>query len=237
MTLSRLVATVAVAFGLIQLDSRVEAGITGLYDTGVNGTGSPLANGAVDTHYQLSYTEAPGGSPVTPGSSLTYAVNPSPPAFPVPPWAPNDAVSSWISANPSINGGTQDPDGYYAYHTTFTVTGSLAGLSITGLFSADDQVAFLLNPTGPVNPASLTFTPDQGYGSLYPLSITTGFQTGLNNLYFVVANTHEGPEGLRVEFNSTVPEPASFAMLGLGLFGVIGHLGYRRTRNRAVASA
>jgi hypothetical protein len=233
MTLSRLVAMAAVASGLIQYEGRVEAGITGLYDTGVNGTGSPLANGAVDTHYQLAAFEAPGGSPVVPPSTSTYAVNPSTPTFPVPPWAPNDAVSSWISANPSISSVTSDPNGYYVYHTTFTASGSLAGLSITGLFSADDRVAYLLNPTGPVDPTTLSYTPDQGYGSLYALNITGGFKAGVNDLYFVVENTHGGPEGLRVEFSNAVPEPASLAMLGLGLLGVAG---YRRLRNRAVAS-
>ena len=239
MSMSRSVAMAAIAFALIQLDGLVEAGyVSGLSNTGVDAAGNPLANGAVDAHYQFVAYQAfgPGNSPVVPASSSTYAVNPSTSSFPIPPWHPNDAASSWISADPSITNGTSDPDGYYAFKTTFTVTGSAAGLSIKGLFSADDRVAYLLNPTSAPDPTTLAFTPDQGYASLYNFSINSGFKTGENTLYFIVANTHGGPEGLRVEFSS-VPEPASLAMVGFGLLGVVGHTRYRRSRDRAALTA
>ena len=53
-------------------------------------------------------------------------------------------------------------------------------------------------------------------------SISSGLQPGINTLDFLV-NNDDGPIGLRVEMRGTAsqaPQPASFALLGLGIAGL-----------------
>jgi hypothetical protein len=195
--------------------SQAQAGsITGLFSTGVDGSGALLPDGAADLHYVVT-------SPADP------TVGPNPFAvsghFPIPPWAANTATAQWDT--PKLHEGV---DGAYNYTTTFTVVGDTA-VSITGKLSADDQVVDVL-----LNGVSLGITtPDglAGFSTLHPFSISSNFVLGLNTLEFLTMNNHFVETGLIVDMRGTsVPEPASLAMFGIGLSGLFA---FRRFFKRA----
>jgi hypothetical protein len=92
---------------------------------------------------------------------------------------------------------------------------------ITGKLSSDDEVVGVLLNGVAVSPAITT--PDGGFGSLFNFSITSGFVSGVNTLEFLTMNTHGIVTGLIVDMTGTasaVPEPASLALMGIGLSGL-----------------
>jgi hypothetical protein len=69
------------------------------------------------------------------------------------------------------------------------------------------------------------------WGQWFSLNITSGFQSGINTLDFIV-NNDGGPGGFCAELSGTadeVPEPASIVMLGLGGIGM-GLAAWQRRR-------
>jgi hypothetical protein len=227
----RLIPAIAALVTLAVLAAPARAGlIADLYSTGVDNNGVTLGNGVTDTHYRLTVAPVGAGSGTT-----TYVVNPG--GFPIPPWFPNDAVgtaggSMWISGprTPAVG----EPNGRYIYHTTFTIGAGIDpnSVRISGFLTADDKVEVALNGNGNI---VVPFTPDQGYGSIYSFSINSGFRAGSNELNFLVQNTHESVEGLRVVMTSSaVPEPASLAMMGLGVAGSLA--GYRLRRRKVTVA-
>ena len=189
--------------------------IPGLFNTGVDDLGLPLADGLADPHYVM--TVAPDGTP-QPATAIA-----SPPS---PPWIQLTGSSRWIA--PNDPGGVADP-GPYAFETTFDLTGlDPSSAVITGLWSVDNAGSeILLNgePTGNAQVGSFVdLTPFQ-------ISATEGdaFLAGLNTLTFVLDNLPPDPNpiGLRVEamVAHAVPEPSSMALLLLG-----GLLFWRRRR-------
>lgn len=198
--------------------SQAQAGsITGLYSTGVDAAHALLADGAADLHYVVT-------SPADP------TVGPNPFAvsghFPIPPWAANTATAQWDA--PKM---PEPINGAYNYTTTFTVVGDTA-VSITGKLSADDEVVDVL-----LNGVSLGITtpdgllPGAGFTTLHPFSITSGFVLGVNTLEFETMNIHGVVTGLIVDMTGTsVPEPGSLAMFGIGLSGLFA---FRRFFKRA----
>lgn len=184
--------------GTIQSAFAGTVSITSLFSTGVDGSGTPLAPGLVDPHYTV------GGN--------AFAINPS-----LHGWVGNTATSSWISNDASSFGGP----GPFTYQTTFDLTGlSASTAQIGGLLSADDQATIYLN-------GNLVFTGDQDstspWSRLEAFSITSGFIGGINTLDIVVPNNietaNDGPTGLQLDISGTAstPEPASLALVGLGL--------------------
>jgi hypothetical protein len=163
--------------------------------------------------------------------------------LPISAWFPNGPNSSWIG--PTANGaaglvgmpatlgsfvntgagfdaGTSAPQGFFAYTTSFVLTG--APTSLTGLqWSSDNQgVAIYLNGKNE------GFTNAGDFTKFSPFGLNTAdFVVGTNSLTFVVFNeefsgAHQSPTGIRIEGTIGVPEPWSLtvAASGLPVFGL-----------------
>ena len=166
------------------------------------------------------------------------------PAFPIGFWFPNGPNSSWIG--PTANGAagavgtpatlasfvntgagfdpaTSSPQGFFAYTTSFVLSGPPT--SLTGLqWASDNQgVAIYLNGKneGFVNAGD--FSKFTSFG-LNPAD----FVVGMNSLTFVVFNeefggAHLSPTGVRIEGIIGIPEPWSLTLAAsaLPVFGLV----------------
>lgn len=152
-------------------------GVSGLYYTGVNNSGTTLGDGAVDSHWQVTYARV-GGSSYTGNSTYTgssYVVSNS---YIDGAWVDNSSTSRWITApgaRTSAGGGsgTANQGGdflpgngtegsnsaYYVYRLAFTISGTSAGwwdtnvnnnVSISLTIAADDHYAVYVNPASAV---------------------------------------------------------------------------------------
>jgi len=236
--------------GPFSLDaSRASAAvIPTLFSTGVDAGGSVVANDTLgDAHYSL--TSVPGGS------SMSLIAVTSAHGFPVGgvAWNADNTISRWIApANNTASGprSLSAPAGDYTYRTTFDLTGFIPGTaSISGQWASDNNGLDIL-----INGVSTGNTHGDSRGVAYqffkPFTISSGFVAGMNTLDFVVNNFYDpidpdspGPNGLRVELfgtaerintNSTIPEPTTLAIWGLGALGLAF---YRRRTKRTTACA
>ena len=206
----RLAAAVVCA-GLFASDQASADPITTLFSTGVDASGSPLPGGSVDPHYTVST----GPSAYVIGSPGSVG------------WVGNTANSAWISNVANTYGGP----GPFTYTTTFDLTGFVPSTaSISGWMSADDQAVIYLNTVDVFNGALDATAP---WSFLEPLTISSGFVTGLNTLEIVLPNYleygNDGPTGLQLDIagtadvrgeNPSVPEPTTIALFGMALAGV-----------------
>ena len=154
--------------------------ISGLFATGVNAAGVPLANGTVDPHYTLTSND-----PNFPGPNA-YAVAPNAA------WTGNTAASKWISIQASTQGAN---DATYTYTTTFTLAGAAPSTAtLSGTWAADDSVVLDLNGT------QVATYPAEAYGKLAAFTVPAGspFVLGTNTLAFITVNSGGGPTGLQV---------------------------------------
>ena len=87
--------------------------ITTLFNTGVGGDGTPLADGSVDLHYALIDDSPILGSTYTPNSAMLITLT----NF----WTPNTSISKWIAPSPDaiIETTYGEFGGNYVSHTTF----------------------------------------------------------------------------------------------------------------------
>lgn len=225
-------ALVAAAFTLASAASAVTVPITGLFNTGVDASGSSIADNAVDTHWSL--TAAPIG--VTLGAAYAGASNG---VFPINgPWLANTATSRWLTPTPASDALLNHAPGDYSYTLSFTI--SPFQLADTAEFSArlaaDNGITgILLNGNALTVPGGINFNVWQNFGA------TSGFVAGLNSLVITANNAAGGsgnPTGVRVEFLSSsvgsVPEPQTWALLVIG-FGCVGFASRRRTTTTVAA--
>ena len=178
------------------------AEITGLFNTGVDRSGSVLSQGSVDPNYSILET---GTSPET---IFLRPVHGN--------YVPNDSDSAWI---------WQDSDGSpNGIHRTFRTTFDLSGFdpstaSISGSWTADNYGRDIL--INGISTGQITSRGNEAFKVLTDFSIDSGFVSGLNTLDFVVDDAG-GVAGFRVDNISgtaeesdpkSVPEPTSVVAL------------------------
>jgi len=221
----RLGRLILVACAVLALAGVAPATPIAVFNTGVNGSGIPLANNTIgDPHYVLMSV---------PGGTTDIRVRTSAGGWPIGPWIADDAISAWIGpANDPIlhpeweccgqTSGVGGPIGEYVYRTTFDLTGlDPITAVLSGRWSTDDTGSdILLNGVS----TGITITVP-GYSAWSPIFIDSGFVSGINTLDFVVKNWDDvnqmgGPTGLRVEIEGRadpIPEPGTLLLLGSGL--------------------
>jgi hypothetical protein len=204
------ISTLALSFG--SFDRAQAATISTLFNTGVNSAGTVTPGS--DIHYSLA------GS--TTGSTPTaIAIGTFPPSTynSFPNGAGDDNKSAWIGPNTSA---FLDKVGTYTYSTQFSLSGLDASTaSIQGKWNTDNSGLKLI-----LNGVDVAATnPGFDRGGFSTFSLSSGFNSGINTLAFVVNNADRGdgadtPTALRVEYTSTsaqaiasepVPEPSDLA--------------------------
>ena len=215
-------ATLAMALGSI--DRAQAATISTLFNTGVSSTGVPTVG--PDTNYTLSgsaFGSAPRAIAIGtfPASTYNTAAGAA--------GQGDDTKSAWIGPN---NDNLQDKIGQYTYSTSFDLSGLDASTaSIQGKWNTDNSGPKLI-----LNGMDVTAT-NSGFGTGFSsFSLTSGFNSAMNTLAFVVDNANPGdgaatPTALRVEFTSTfaqaiptateVPEPSDLAGTGFAFGSVV----------------
>lgn len=194
--------------------------VSGLYNTGVDNSGTVLSNLSTDTHYNFSFANGPqtAGIAVTDAEGDPVGVT----------WLSDDARSDWDTVSDSTSG----PAGDYLWTTTFNISSLASPINLVGRYSSDDVLEDVLVNGHSTGISSTTVGNWPFWFNLDILSAKDPFfQTGTNTLQFVVSNS-AGPTGLRVEFG--VPDS------GLNLAWVAAALGglclIGRSARRSVAA-
>lgn len=192
--------------------------LTGLFNTGVDGAGSPLGDNTIDSHYRIT------GSPESAFVGVNPLVATAGGGFPIGPWLGDNLNSAWITPRADTTGDL----GEWTYRTTFTVPAGSdpATAFITGFGGADNDLRdVLLNGISIKNPSTAGNPVLSGFGGLAPWSVTRGFVAGANTLDFVLFEASGsagagGYTGLRLEMTGGVATAGRVAIPGLLNTGV-----------------
>lgn len=166
------------------------APIPGLFSTGVDDEGVPLADNLVDPHYELVANAHDGGS-----DALAMG------AIPSPPWVANSATSRWIGPTADSNGSP----GLYTFRITFDLSGfDESTARISGSWSSDNGA-----PAMRLNDLDTGLSHPGNFDTLIDFELAGGFVPGVNTLEFDVVNAGDTPNpvGLRVDMVGTVDLP------------------------------
>jgi hypothetical protein len=142
------------------------------------------------------------------------------------PWPANGPNSDWIARNANSSNNGFAP---YSFYRSFDLTGyNLSTISISGAWTMDDSASLYLNGHL-LDSGQNTWYPSE---SLVAFSVAQGssfFNQGVNQLTITLTYADLVDEGARLEgFVSAVPEPSSFALLGLGCAALVSRLRKRR---------
>jgi hypothetical protein len=206
MVLTLAVASLAVAMPIV-----------GLYSTGLTSDGTTLGTvGGAEANWQVN------------GSTAYITQNGQ---FPFQYWAANDSGSQWISPQANyVSGGNNladTPNGVFTYSLTFDLTGyDPTSASFSYRVAGDDYISSIQLNGNSIPGSGI---PPQ-YGSLGGVfTVNSGFQAGLNTITVLVPNSSSetgNPSGFRLEVTESsvnmnqVPEPATFALVGLALAAI-----------------
>ena len=202
----------ALALAAALLAAPALAANPGPFGTGLDASGAPLAQDAVDPHYTIVGSSVFGpaayaklsGAPIDNGA-----------------WVNDSTASTWLV--PSTDFFFLDQAGItdtITYRTTFDLSAySAPAWRIDGRWAADDS-GLTIRLNGVVVPGVAVAQADQWA----TFAITSGILPGLNTLEFTTFST-VSPTGLRVEMTtSAVPEPTTWLLMAAGL----GALALRR---------
>lgn len=191
--------TLALALFPINVESVHAASISGLFNTGVNGTGNVLPSGSPDPHYTVVET----GIPAVTMTSIPGV------------YMPNGSTSSWIWQNAS----GWPTNVTRTFRTTFDLTGFNPNTaSISGFWATDNFGLDIL-----INGISTSLT-NSDFRSFTPFTISSGFTNGVNVLDFVVQDVGfssgfrvDGVAGTADSVSQAIPTPALLpGLLGMG---------------------
>lgn len=230
---------VIAAVSLVSLATSASATTIKLWSTGVcsgqnttlsdcsAGAGSLLNFGVSDNNYTISSNNigAPNGTDSTSTESASWG-----------PYVPNNSGSEWIEPGFHSLAAAAYPAGTWTVQTTFDLTTFIASSLVLQLdVAADNLVSVFINGhaiTGFAPPCNATTVPYcfANFQSNHNIDNTAagGYLAGINTLQFVVTNTDgpgANPTALRVQAIgnanlSGIPEPGTWALLGIGLTGL-----------------
>lgn len=196
-------ATMAVVAAVSLTTATLPAQAASPYNTGLDASGNPIADGQLDSNWLVCYDSSINGCPNPASYSAATVVNSPLPSG----WMPNTAISKWISvsANPTVGTGVSG----FSIKTTILGSDFVGGI-LSGRFSADDQISAIYLNGGFVNLLPVS-TPNPSYGNWYSMPGIT-LASGANEIEFTIDNVLGGNyQGFRAEFNTTptsVPTPA-----------------------------